>query len=498
MKIYSLVALLVLAMNQHQAQESPTIPLSYCHISNLSQEVLCGSYTVEENRKAPNGRTIDLQIAVIPAVSEAKEADPLVLFAGGPGQGARAMGRFVRMSFRGINETRDIVLIDQRGMGDSRPLTCEMPDMQLTEMDTESMQQMYADMVTDCASNIDADVTQYTQDIANEDIHEVLVALGYDQVNLYGASWGTRSALLYANQFPEQVRTVIVDGTAPLSNKVPLYFTRDAQKTINLMLQDCRNDESCNSTFVDLEQRFNQYLSDFPEDGVKVTLPDPNTAKMTEATIGKDAVISAIRTILYSPDLSRMLPVVIERLIENDLRPLAGIMSAAGDAGMTLGATLTILCSEEYPRFTETEMATEAMGGFEAGTFARLMGESCKLWPKAPLPEIYTQKLEQAMPTLILSGALDPVTPAYWGDEMKVHFPNNLHLVAPNAGHNVAPVGCTDDLMTDFVKAASYENIDAECLNDIKRPTFFLNSSGPVQREESATETADDQGSTEE
>ena len=153
-----------------------------------------------------------------------------------------------------------------------------------------------------------------------------------------------------------------------------------------------------------------------------------------------------------------------------------------GDAGMTLGATLTILCSEEFARFSEAEMADRANDGFEAGTFATMMYESCKLWPKAPLPDIYSQTLEQPMPTLILSGALDPVTPPYWGDEMKTHFPNSRHLVAPNTGHNVAPVGCADDLIAEFVSNAAFADIDATCLDSIERPTFFVNGSGPVRR----------------
>lgn len=482
MRYLALIAISALYLGTTQAASDDKIPLKYCHINNFSEEVLCGSYTVEENRQQPNGRTIDIKVAVLPAVSEAKEPDPYVLFAGGPGQGARAMGRYVQLAFRGVNETRDIVLIDQRGMGDSAPLTCEMPEVDLTSMDSEVMNEMYQEMIKDCANNLDADLTQYTQDIANQDIHEILVALGYDKVNLYGASWGTRSALLYANQYPDQVRTVTVDGTAPLSNKVPLYFTRDAEKTINLLLQDCRNDAGCSEAFADLDERFIEFMNNYPEDGIKTMLADPNTGKLTEVTISKDVVISAIRTILYSPVTTRMLPLAIEKMLDNDFRPLAGIMAAGGDAGMTLGATLTILCAEEYSRFTENDMAERAKDGFEAGTFARLMYESCQLWPKAPLPEIYTQTLEQQMPTLILSGSLDPVTPPYWGEEMKAHFPNSLHLIAPNTGHNVAPVGCADDLITEFVKTASFDGIDASCLDDIKRPTFFLNSSGPVGR----------------
>lgn len=482
MRYLVLIATLALHLGIVKAASDDKIPLEFCHIDNFSEEVLCGSYTVEENRQQPNGRTIDIQVAVLPAVSEAKESDPFVLFAGGPGQGARAMGRYVQAAFRGVNETRDIVLIDQRGMGDSAPLTCEMPEADLSTMDSEAANEAYQQMIKDCASNLEADVAQYTQDIANQDIHDILVALGYDKVNLYGASWGTRSALLYANQYPEQVRSVTIDGTAPLSNKVPLYFTRDAEATIKRLLKDCAEDAGCAEAFADLDQRFDDFLNNFPAEGIATTIADPNTGKLIEVNVSKDAVLGAIRTILYSPVMTRMLPLAMEKMLANDFRPLAGILSGAGDAGMTLGATLTILCAEEFSRFTEAEMAERAQDGFEAGTFTKMMYESCQLWPKVSLPEIYAQTLVQQVPTLILSGDLDPVTPPYWGEEMKVHFPNSMHLIAPNTGHNVAPAGCAKDLIAEFVTTTQFDGIDASCLDDIQRPTFFLNSSGPVGR----------------
>lgn len=476
----SLVLLSLLSQSVSAAEDTSEINLDYCHVPNFSEEVLCGQYSVEENRRAPNGRKIDIKIAVMPAYTEAKELDPLVLFAGGPGQGARAMVTYVERAFKQVRETRDIVLIDQRGMGDSNPLACEMPDVDLMTVDEEELREISERIVRECPDKLDADVTLYTQDLANEDIYDITMALGYDSINIYGASWGTRSALLYANQFPEQVRSIVVDGTAPLSNKVPLYFSRDAQQTLNFLFKDCAADAKCNEAFPELETRFNDYLNNFPDEGLEVKIADPNTGKVHDVTMKRDTIVSVLRTILYSPNMTRMLPVIMGQIFENDFRGMAGVISAVGDAGMTIGATLTILCAEEYSRFSEAEQLTLSIDSFENGSFARQMRESCALWPKAPLPDLYKQELVQQQPTLILSGMLDPVTPPFWGEAMKQHFPNSSHLVAPNTGHNVAPVGCSKDIIADFINAASYEELDASCLDDIKRPSFFLNTSGPV------------------
>ena len=186
------------------------LELEFCHISGLRQEVLCGDFSVYEDRVLQQGRQIDITFAVVPAIAIDKEDDPLVFFAGGPGQGSMEVAAFVNAAFSEIHENRDIILIDQRGMGSSHPLDCEsgedisllLTDAERSRIGRENLQQ--------CLLELDADVTKYTQDIANEDIHDILRALGYNNVNLYGGSWGTRSALLYNHQFSEHVRSVIL------------------------------------------------------------------------------------------------------------------------------------------------------------------------------------------------------------------------------------------------------------------------------------------------
>ena len=122
----------------------------------------------------------------------------------------------MRAIFSEVNESRDLVLIDQRGMGSSAPLECEVPEDEAWLLTTEQRREMTREMLTQCLAELEADVTLYTQDLANQDANQILTALGYDKVNLYGVSWGTRSALLYAHQFPQHVRTLILDGSLPI------------------------------------------------------------------------------------------------------------------------------------------------------------------------------------------------------------------------------------------------------------------------------------------
>lgn len=458
------------------------LELEYCHIDGYRQEVLCGEFSVYEDRATQQGRQIAIQFAVMPAVSIEKNPDPVVVFAGGPGQGARDMGGFIAAALSEIHETRDIVLIDQRGMGESNPLICEQDLEELRLLSSEELLRARRENLQQCLLELDADVTKYTQDLANEDIHDILLALGYERVNLWGGSWGTRSALLYANQFPEQVRTAILDGNAPLEIRVPLFANADAERALQALFDDCENNSACQSAYPFLRQNFNRVLDAFGEEGYEVTLDDPTSGKAVTSLLTRDGFVNAIRGILYSPQISRLIPIIIEQAREKDFRALFGVMDAlAGDdLGIADGTQLSILCAEEYSRISSQEIIRESSNGFVGDAFLDVFRNGCSVWPTAALPEIYSQDLSSEIPTLILSGAIDPVTPERWGEVMAELMTNSVHLVAPNTGHNVSPFGCAPDLMEQFVTQASVENIDGSCLDELIRPSFFLDLNGPT------------------
>ena len=481
MKNYFLLAMFTLLTSPYLAVPMGSMQLEYCHIPKHSQEVLCGTHTVYEDRAAAAGRKIDIQFAVIPSIAEAKELDPVVLLAGGPGQGGRNMGRFTRMAFKEIHESRDIILIDQRGMGASNPLECEFPEDVDFSRTEEQQEQLTLEILKQCLVDLDADVTKYTQDLANEDIHEILIALGHNKVNLYGVSWGTRSALLYANQFPDHVRTIIMDGNAPLDIKIPLFATEDAEQSIQALFKDCKNDQACHKAFPELQQDFNDLLDSFGETGKEATITDPNTGKPETIMLTRNMFVGVLRSILYAPQMSRLIPIIIEQAKENKYQALVGLSGAFGDAGMAIGATFTILCSEELSRISDEEIEIELVKGFVGKAFLKGFELGCSVWPEAPLPDIYNNIKESKIPTMILSGDIDPVTPPRWGDKMAEVMTNSKHFVATNTGHNVAPRGCASKLMSKFINQGDFKDIDDSCLHELKRPSFFIDGSGPAR-----------------
>ncbi len=456
--------------------------LHACHLPNFSQEVLCGSHTVFEDRVKATGRTIQINFAVIPAISEVSESDPLVILPGGPGQAAMEMGPLVNLAFREINQNRDVVLIDQRGTGSSHPLQCELPAPIAGEFQVGYTHEEVRNFLRKCLETLDTDATLYTQDLANQDMHEVLITLGYNPVNIYGVSWGTRAAQIYSEQFPDHVRSMILDGNVPFENKIPLFASEDAERSLQLTFASCKTDPDCHAAFPNLENNLVKAIAVLGEKGKQITMNDPTSAQKTTFTVTKNQFVTTLREILYVPEFVRLLPIILNQASTGNYKAIAGVssfFSSQLQGTVALGASLSILCSEDLSRITDRETTAMSQSGFVGSAMIDAYRNQCSVWPTASVPIAYSEFEPLNIPVLLLSGQVDPVTPPRWGDIMAKRYTNSLHLVASNTGHNVAPVPCTDKLMAKFVNSASLSTLDGTCLSEVQRRSFFTSPSGP-------------------
>jgi pimeloyl-ACP methyl ester carboxylesterase len=241
----SVIAILAICIlsSCNQAQSTQAIDkLKPCTGYDTPVDAYCGTLKVYESRATKQGRQIDLNIVVLPALRSDAQPDPLFFLAGGPGQGAAQLAKLVRDIFRRVQSDRDIVLVDQRGTGKSNPLNCLDDDdslQSLMETPEQALEKLKA-----CQAKYDADLTLYTTPIAMDDLDDVRAFLGYERINVYGGSYGTRAALVYMRQHGERVRTAILDGVAPPNMRLPLYFPRDTQRAFELLARDCAADRA--------------------------------------------------------------------------------------------------------------------------------------------------------------------------------------------------------------------------------------------------------------
>jgi pimeloyl-ACP methyl ester carboxylesterase len=228
---------LLLACTPRTAPPHRRIALTPCRLKGSGYPAQCGTLRVPEDRARPSGRQIDLKISVVPALAREPAPDPLFLLAGGPGQAAtEAMGPLLG-AFERLHRTRDLVLVDQRGTGSSRPLRCDLNDPSAPLVERLAPDALREDKFRKCLAAYDADPRFYTTSIAMQDLDDVRAGLGADQIDLWGGSYGTRAALIYLREHGEHARATVLDGVAPLSLKLPVSFARDAQRSMDLLFK---------------------------------------------------------------------------------------------------------------------------------------------------------------------------------------------------------------------------------------------------------------------
>jgi pimeloyl-ACP methyl ester carboxylesterase len=457
------------------ADAPPTsIAMSACRLPGVEAAARCGKLEVFEDREARSGRRIALSIAVVPARNRAREPDPIVIFAGGPGQGASALAAQVMPLFTRLNDVRDIVFLDQRGTGGSHPLACESSE-------PASLQAMFEDamperVVRECLEQLEADPRQYVTPVAVADLEEVRAALGYDKLNLWGGSYGTRVALEYLRRHPGHVRTMTLDGAAPATMKLPLSFVADGEAALKGMLDACDAEVRCRSTYPDLRASIAALRSQLARRPVRALIQNPRTGVRETIQVNENVFLSGLFRPLYVAEMASLLPYGVASAASGDFNPLlAQNLEFATDISenLSIGMHLSVVCSEDVSRVTQDELDR-----LDVSFFGRSLVDdfirACRIWPRGTLPGDFYEPVASDVPALILSGGIDPATPPRHGEAVLKTLRNGRHVVAPHIGHGVSLRGCAPRLVESFIRTADARGLDTGCLERIPRPLFML------------------------
>jgi len=439
----------------------------------------CGRVTVFEDRAAGTGRAIDLRVVVLPALGNQRRPDPIFLLAGGPGMGATDLAKLADRAMGRLREWRDVVLVDQRGTGDSNPLDCDLVDADSVYYALDG--ELPLDLMRQCLEGLDADPRQYTTPIAMDDLDDVRAALGYEAINLWGGSYGTRAALVYLRRHEDRVRTVIADGLAPPAIRLPLHAGEDAWRAMDRLIEACGREPDCAAAYPNLREEYESLVDGLAETPRTVEARHPRTGEELEVRLTARGVILLLRAALYNSEMSRLVPLVITRATQGDFGPLLALSDpwVELDDAMSVGMMFSVLCAEDVAWVTETERRGLQAESFLGAAVMDMWGEVCEFWPRGELPAGYHDPVVSDKPVLVLSGEEDPVTPPRWGEAVARHLPNSLHVVVPGEAHGTLATGCVPRLMAQFVEEASVAGLDPSCVEDLKRPLFFHSFAGP-------------------
>ena len=350
------------------ASPAATLPLEDCRLESTalggSAAARCGWLEVPENRADPHGRKLRLHVAVVPALRLEPAADPLFLLSGGPGQSAGDMYLSTAPAFARIRRDRDIVLVDQRGTGRSNRLDCKFPDdTEFTQFDPARLREL----VRPCLATLPGDPRFYTTSIAVRDLDEVRAALGYQSVNLYGVSYGTRVAQHYLRRYPQYVRAVILDGVVPAQLALGPDVAIEAQRALDQAFARCAADPSCNRAFPDIDRRFRDLQARLQKQPLTLSIPDPLSAEPKTAALGAAELSAAVRLLSYLDETVSVLPLLIhEADAGGHPQALAAqylMIKRATDAQIANGMHFAVVCSEDAPRWPDAEWRRQRVRG---------------------------------------------------------------------------------------------------------------------------------------
>ncbi len=453
-------------------------------------EALCARHEVPENPVQPDERRISLNIAWLEAGNQrGGTGDPVFFIAGGPGQAATEVAGIVNAALREVRKQRDIFLIDQRGTGQSNPLTCvdsEGKPLSFDETGKEEAgeQEILAQMIEyarTCAASLEsrADARFYTTSEAIGDLDAVRAALGADKINLVGVSYGTRVVQQYAAHYPQHTRAIVMDGVAPNDLVVGGEFSTTLEDALKLQSEQCRELEACRVRFpTDTREQLRSVMKRLEQTSVEVDYRDPGTGESKRGKVTPDTITSLAFSFSYAPQTAALLPLIIDEAAQGRYAPLMSLsqlMSRQMEGQINRGMQWSVICAEDADRYQSPAESGDTILGTQV---ARMFFAPCRVWPKGIRPEGFNLPLRSDAPALLLSGELDPVTPPRYAERVLSGLPNGRHLVLQGQGHGTLMLGCMPKLLAQFMESADAAAIRSGCLDSMTYVPPFTTFNG--------------------
>lgn len=437
-----------------QTKDSPS-GFKECEIGGVQGRSFCGFVNVPEDHQNPEGRKISIYVVIVNSLMRPPSSDPVFFLAGGPGEAATNEVRFDSSELAQLRQSRDFIFVDQRGTGKSNPLQCDFfgddPQSYLGSL-------FPIEKVRKCREKLKdkADLTKYTTMDFIQDLEDVRNVLGYDRVNLIGGSYGTRAAFVYLRMYPNAIRSAVLSGVSPPTQRAPLSYPKDAQKSLDALFNQCKLDETCKNTFPDPAKDLQSILNRFDKEGtIKTSIKiSENEKKGVELT--RSVFAERLRFMLYSNGSRSRVPLLLHQAAQRNFQPFTQLAYEFGHEtfpGVNFPLLLSVTCLEELQFIPPDEANREADGSFYGLGRYNDQSAACAEWPHREFPKEITNAVEFDGPVLMVSGSVDPVTPPHWSYDALKTLPRGKVIELPGETHYSGP--CVAELATDFIAKGS-------------------------------------------
>jgi pimeloyl-ACP methyl ester carboxylesterase len=471
-------------------------PCPFVVSEGQEDRVDCGFVVVPEDHSNPDGPSIRLAVVVIKDQSDEHQPDPVILLAGGPGERVVANALQLEPTLAPLHPNRDLIFFDQRGVGLSEP-ALECPEFLQVMLD--NLDEPDVDVVTETIFNAfmtcrDRLVSQghnlaaYTTAQSAADVEAIRIALGYEQVNLYGGSYGSLLAQTTMRDYPDYIRSVAINSTLPLEKSVFVDATTTFANAILRLLDSCAADEACNDAYPDLQAVLFEVINRLNTEPIPITVTNPLDGQSYDALLTGDVVRANLGTFLYISQIIPVLPQAIFDIYNGDIELMTQLSStrlALLDL-MSRGMMLSVMCNADLVGRTPedllnitaelpTQLVSTADPEFtiEYGIFG-----ICENWP-VPIADVSVKDpLVSDIPTLVLEGEFDPVTPPEYGQLVAGYLSNGYYFEFPGVGHDVLSNECARQVAGAFITDPK-QAPEATCVSQMPGITFDIPGEAP-------------------
>jgi pimeloyl-ACP methyl ester carboxylesterase len=457
-----IVAMLASVAASHSAPSFSPRPCESPELKKIGAR--CGVVEVAEDRSRPD-RKIGLNVVVVPSLQPKPAVPPLFHLEGGPGLAATNIAPYYAEPGKMYREWRDIVLVDQRGTGASKPLHCPSIENRPPLLD----EYVAADVIA-CRKDLSskADLTNYSTIGAAQDIDDVRQALNAEQIDIWSISYGTRLAQEYIKRFPTRVRRAVMAGFAPLDYRTPLFHALNAQRVLNLVVYKCRADKACSAKYPNLQAEWDALLARLDHSPV---LLQWNGATVS---LGRGRFTEEVRNSFTTAAGQRAFPAMVHAAFGGDFTPFLRTLRK-GPSPFAIGLYLTIACSEGASRIGHADVERYNVGTFVGDYRVRQELAACAEWQRYQLPPDFFNAPASSPPLLVISGEMDHVMPPDNAEQFCSKL-EECHLVLiPDLGHGPFDLNawargdCYDAITTRFLDDGI---IDDSCVKKMHPPAF--------------------------
>jgi pimeloyl-ACP methyl ester carboxylesterase len=441
----------------------------------------CGYVIVPERHENPDGPTIKIPVAISRSESTNKKPDPLFLAQGGPGGDAFEVFPIL-LSGSSVWRDRDVVVFNQRGTRYAVPdLSCtESFDgaAEILSLPPEEADQASLALLQDCYNRIvseGVDVSAFNSLQNAADVDAIRETLGYDEYNFYGVSYGTLLGLHLLRDYPQHLRSAVLDGVVPTNLNFTHKVAENTDRVFTEIFNACLQDPECASQYPNLESRFFAVVESLNESPVTIRLNDPDSDQKADALLDGDTLVDVLFQAFYLPDSYAVFPKLVTNLEEGDLTFIEGIWPLiAYDRTISEGMYFSVVCAEDSD-FDPSNLNLEDVRPYfadKADEDLMSYGEACEIWQVSKLPTSVDEPVTSDIPILLLSGHYDPITPPQFADIAAANLSNGTQVVDPTGSHGVAfGDPCMDSILSQFLDSPG-QSPDTNCLSTIERKPF--------------------------